>query len=101
MPGRQRLIKLACNEVTATTTETKYCEDVNTDAHLAAKTRSSKEAATVKLSTSAPLAFEPYLLNRTLAGFILVDKLTFATVGAGMIDFSLRRSGNIQCKNPS
>ena len=95
MPGRQYLMKLACKEVTATITEIKYREDVNTGVHLAAKTLGLNEIATVKLSTSAPVVFEPYGVNHTLGAFILVDKLTFDTVGAGMIDFALRRASNI------
>jgi bifunctional enzyme CysN/CysC len=94
-PGRQYLLKLACKEVTATITAIKHREDVNTGAHLAAKTLNLNEIATVNLSTSAPLVFDPYGVNRTLGGFILVDKLSFETVGAGMIDFALRRSHNI------
>jgi bifunctional enzyme CysN/CysC len=94
-PGRQYLMKLACKEVTATVTDIKYREDVNTGAQLAAKTLGLNEIATVNLSTSAPLVFEPYGVNRVLGSFILVDKLTFETVGAGMIDFALRRASNI------
>ncbi len=94
-PGRQFLMKLACRELTATITAIKYREDVNSGAHLAAKTLGLNEIATVNLSTSAPLVFEPYAVNRTLGGFILIDKLSFETVGAGMIDFALRRASNI------
>ena len=94
-PGRPYLLKLATKEVTATVTEIKYREDANTGAHLAAKTLGLNEIATVNLSTSAPLVFEPYGGNRVLGSFILVDKLTFETVGAGMIDFALRRASNI------
>jgi bifunctional enzyme CysN/CysC len=94
-PGRQYLMKLACREVTATVTEIKYREDVNTGAHLAAKTLNLNEIATVNLATSSPLVFEPYGINRTLGSFILIDKLTLDTVGAGMIDFALRRASNI------
>ncbi|WP_295391995.1 sulfate adenylyltransferase subunit CysN [uncultured Thiodictyon sp.] len=94
-PGRQYLMKLACKEVTATITDIKYREDVNTGTHLAAKNLGLNEIATVNLSTSAPVVFEPYAVNRVLGGFILVDKLTFETVGAGMIDFALRRASNI------
>jgi len=94
-PGRQYLMKLATKEVTATITEIKYREDVNTGAHLAAKTLDLNGIATVNLSTSAPLVFEPYTVNRTLGSFILVDKLTYETVGAGMIDYALRRASNI------
>jgi len=96
VPGRQYLMKAASREVTATITEIKYREDVNTGAHLAAKTLALNEIATVNLSVSAPLVFEPYTLNRILGSFILIDKLTFETVGAGLIDFALRRSSNIR-----
>ena len=94
-PGRQYLIKLGSKEVTATIGEIKYREDVNTGAHLAAKTLGLNEIATVNFSTSAPLVFEPYGVNRILGSFILIDKLSLETVGAGMIDFALRRASNI------
>ena len=94
-PGRQYLIKLACKEATATITEIKYRVDVNSGSHLAAKTLGLNEIATVNLSTSAPMVFAPYDQSRTLGGFILIDKLSFETVGAGMIDFALRRASNI------
>lgn len=94
-PGRQYFLKLATKEVTATITEIKFREDVNTGAHLAAKQLGLNEIATVNLSTSAPLVFEPYQQNRQLGSFILIDKLTFQTVGAGMIEFALRRASNI------
>ena len=95
VPGRQFLLKLHGKEVTATVTGIKYREDVNSGARLAAKALALNEIAVVNLSTSAPLVFEPYRSNRTLGGFILIDKLSFATVGAGMIDFALRRASNI------
>lgn len=94
-PGRQYLMKLGCREVTATVTAIKFREDVNTGARLAARTLNLNGIATVNLSTSAPLVFEPYRVNRVLGGFILIDKLTFETVGAGMIEFALRRASNI------
>jgi bifunctional enzyme CysN/CysC len=94
-PGRQYVMKLASKEVTATITEIKYRVDVNTGAQLAAKTLGLNEIATVKLSTGAPVVFEPYAINRVLGSFILIDKLSLETVGAGMIDFALRRASNI------
>lgn len=94
-PGRQYFLKLGNKEVTATITEIKFREDVNTGAHLSAKTLSLNEMATVNLSTSAPIVFEPYQQNRYLGSFILIDKLNFQTVGAGMIEFALRRASNI------
>ena len=95
VPGRQYLMKLGTREVLAAVTAIKYREDVNTGAHLAARTIALNEIARVNLSTSAPLVFEPYAVNRTLGRFILIDKLGFERVGAGMIDFALRRAQNI------
>jgi bifunctional enzyme CysN/CysC len=94
-PGRPYLLKLGCKEVTATVTLIKYKQDVNTGAHNAARNLRLNEMAVVHLSTSAPLVFEPYATSRGLGSFILIDKLTFGTVGAGMIDFALRRASNI------
>lgn len=94
-PGRQYLMKLAAQEVTATITAIKYQEDIDTGAHLAAKTLALDGIATVNLSTSAPLAFEPSKVNRVMGGFTLMDPLTRETVGAGMIEFALRRASNI------
>lgn len=95
LPGRAYLLKLHTKEVTATITDIKYQEDVNTGAHLAAKTLELNAIAMVNLSTSEPVVFEPYVMNRTMGGFILIDKLNFQTVGAGMIVFALRRASNI------
>lgn len=94
-PGRPYLLKLHNKEVTATITALKHREDVNTGAHLAAKSLVLNEIAVVNLSTSQPVVFEPYALNRTLGGFVLIDKLSFETVGAGMLHFALRRASNI------
>ncbi len=95
IPGRPYLLKIHGKETTATITAIKYREDVDTDSRLAAKTLALNEIAVVNLSTSQPLVFEPYVVNRALGGFILIDKLGFETVGAGMIDFALRRAANI------
>ncbi|PID48594.1 MAG: adenylyl-sulfate kinase [Proteobacteria bacterium] len=94
-PGRQYILKLACKEVTATVTEIKFREDVNTGAHLSAKNLDLNEIATVNISTSTPLVFEPYQQNRHLGSFILIDKFSLQTVAAGMIEFALRRASNI------
>ena len=95
VPGRSYLMKLHTKEVTATVMEIRYREDVNTGAHLAGKVLNLNEIAGVTRTTSQPVVFEPYTTNRTLGGFILIDRLSFATVGAGMIEFALRRSSNI------
>ncbi|MEO8386198.1 MAG: sulfate adenylyltransferase subunit CysN [Betaproteobacteria bacterium] len=96
IPGRPYWLKLHCKEVTATITEIKYCEDVDTGTRQVAKTLALNEIAMVNISMSQPVVFEPYSRNRTLGGFILIDKLTSATVGAGMLEFALRRASNIQ-----
>lgn len=93
--GRPYLLKIHSKEVTATVTTIKYREDVNSGAHLAARTLALNEIAVVNLSLSQPVAFEPYAQNRILGGLILIDKFSHETVGAGMIDFALRRATNI------
>ena len=95
LPGRPYLLKLHSQEVSTTVTAIKYLLDVNSGAHLAAKTLSLNQIAVVTLSLSRPVVFEPYYMNRVLGGFILVDKLEHGTVGAGMIEFALRRATNI------
>ncbi|HTL99326.1 MAG TPA: sulfate adenylyltransferase subunit CysN [Holophagaceae bacterium] len=95
MPGRPYLLKLHNKEVTATVTAIKHLVEVDTGNHLAARSLALNEIGVVNLSLSQPVCFEPYDTNRTMGGFILVDKLTLGTVGAGMIDFALRRASNI------
>jgi bifunctional enzyme CysN/CysC len=95
VPGRSYWLKMHTKEVTATVMEIKYREDVNTGAHLAAKVLQLNEIAVATLSTTHPVVFEPYTTNRALGGFILIDKLTCATVGAGMVEFALRRASNV------
>ncbi|HEU4950458.1 MAG TPA: sulfate adenylyltransferase subunit CysN [Holophagaceae bacterium] len=95
VPGRPYLLKLHAQEVTATVTAIKHRVDADTGARLAARTLQLNEIGRVNLSLSRPVPFEPYATNRILGGFILIDKLTFDTAGAGMIDFALRRATNI------
>jgi bifunctional enzyme CysN/CysC len=95
LPGRPYILKLHTAEVTATVTAIKHLDDINTGVHLAGKTLSLNETGLVNLSTSHPLTFEPYAISRALGGFILIDKLSYDTVGAGMIEFALRRASNI------
>lgn len=72
-PGRQYVMKLPAKELTTTITAIKYREDVNSGAHLAAKTLALNEIACVNLSTNAPVVFEPYAVNPVLGSFILND----------------------------
>jgi bifunctional enzyme CysN/CysC len=93
--GRGYWLKLATQTVSATIQQPKYEINVNTLDHLAAKTLELNGIGVVELSTDKPIVFESYADNRTLGGFILVDKLTNATVAAGMLHFSLRRAQNV------
>ncbi len=95
LPGRPYLLKLGAKSVTATITEPKYKINVNTLEHLAAKTLELNEIAVVNLHVDQPLAFDAYQDNADTGGFILVDRITNNTVGAGLIHFALRRSENI------
>ena len=79
----------------ATVTALKYRIDVDTLAHLADRTLTLNEIGFCNLSAVVPLAFDPYSVNRQTGGFILIDRFTNETVGAGMIAFGLRRASNI------
>ena len=93
--GRAYWLKLATQTVSATIQQPKYEINVNTLDHLAAKTLELNGIGVVELSTDKSIVFEAYADNRTLGGFILIDKLTNATVAAGMLHFSLRRAQNV------
>ncbi|HEX7930558.1 MAG TPA: sulfate adenylyltransferase subunit CysN [Sphingomicrobium sp.] len=95
IPGRAYWLKLATQSVSATVQHPKYEINVNTLDHLAAKTLELNGIGVVEVSTDKPIVFESYADNHTLGGFILIDKLTNATVGAGMLHFSLRRAQNV------
>jgi bifunctional enzyme CysN/CysC len=95
LPGRQYLLKVGTATVPATISELKHKVDVNTLDHLAAKTLQLNEVGYLNISTSRPIAFDSYRDNRDTGGFILIDRFTNATAGAGMIDFGLRRATNV------
>ena len=93
--GRAYWLKLATQTVSATVQEPKYQVNVNTLEHLAAKTFELNAIGVAELATDRPIVFEAYADDHTLGGFILIDKLTNATVAAGMLNFSLRRAQNV------
>jgi bifunctional enzyme CysN/CysC len=95
LPGRQYLMKLGTATVPVQVTALKHKVDVNTLDQHAAKTLHLNEVGYGNFSTSQPVAFDPYHDNRDTGGFILIDRFTNATVGAGMIDFGLRRATNV------
>ena len=95
LAGRPYWLKLGSQTTSATIQPPKYQVNVNTLEHLAAKTLELNAIGVTNLTTDRPIVFEPYAENRTLGGFILIDKITNATVAAGMIHFALRRSQNV------
>lgn len=94
-PGRGYWLKLATQTVSASVQEPKYEININTMEHLAAKTLELNGIGVTEIHTDKPIVFEPYADSRQLGGFILVDKITNATVAAGMLHFSLRRADNV------
>ena len=95
LPGRSYILRTATDQASATVTELKYRVNVNDFAHEAAKSLALNEVGAVNISTRSPLAFDPFAENRATGAFILIDRLTNATVGAGMILHGLRRADNI------
>ena len=95
LPGRPYWLLIGTRTVSATISEIKHRVDVNTQEHLAAKRLELNEVAYVNLALDEPVAFMPYRDNRTLGGFILIDRYSNDTVAAGTLDFALRRAGNV------
>jgi bifunctional enzyme CysN/CysC len=95
IPGRPYLLKIGTKTVLCSVTEIKYKVDADNFQHLAAKDLGLNEIGVVNISTREPIAFDPYAANRTTGGFILIDRVSNHSVGAGMIDFALRRATNI------
>ncbi|MEH6716722.1 sulfate adenylyltransferase subunit CysN [Parasphingorhabdus flavimaris] len=94
-PGRGYWLKLATQTVSVSVQEPKYEININTMERLAAKTLELNAIGVAEVHTDKPIVFEPYADSRALGGFILVDKITNATVAAGMLHFSLRRAANV------
>jgi len=95
VPGRSYLLKIGARTVPATVTALKHRVDVEPLAHLADRSLRLNEIGFCNLSTASPIAFDPYEENRDTGGFILIDRFTNDTAGAGMIAFGLRRASNI------
>ena len=93
--GRNYLMKIGAKTVTATVAPLKYKVNINTLEHVAADKLELNEIGVCELELDRVIAFEPYTTNRDLGGFILIDRMTNNTVGAGQLNFALRRSQNI------
>ena len=96
LPGRPYLMKIGTQTVTASITEPKYKINVNTMEHLAAKQLGVNEIGVVNLALDRQIAFDAYKVNRDTGGFILINRMTNNTVGAGMLNFALRRAHNLR-----
>jgi bifunctional enzyme CysN/CysC len=95
VPGRSYLARIGTKTTALTVTAIKYKIDVNTREHLAAATLALNDIGVCNLATGIPVAFDAYAENRRTGSFIIIDRFTNHTVGAGMIDFGLRRGTNL------
>ena len=95
IPGRPYWLQLHHRTVSATVSSIRHRIDPNSGAELAARELQMNDIAEVHLNLDRPLPFAPYAENRPLGAFILIDRLSNATVGAGMLDFALRRDHNL------
>jgi len=95
LPGRSYLLKTSTQTTTATVAPLKHKVNVNTLEHMAAKVLELNDIGVCGLELAKPVVFEPYERSRELGGFILIDRLTNGTVGAGLFHFALRRSHNV------
>jgi bifunctional enzyme CysN/CysC len=89
-------MRIGCQTVTATIAPLKYKVNVDSLEHVAATKLELNEIGVCDLELSRPVAFDPYERNRDTGAFILIDRITNDTVGAGMIHFALRRAQNIR-----
>ena len=97
--GRSYLLKIGAKTVTATIAPIKYQVEVDTLAHLAAEKLELNQIGVCELELDQPIAFDPYAENRDTGGFILIDRITNQTAGAGMLKFALRRAHNIHLQH--
>ncbi|MGD9882583.1 MAG: adenylyl-sulfate kinase [Reyranella sp.] len=96
LPGRPYLMRLGPATMTATVSELKHQLDIDDGTHKAAKQLAANEIGFANLALDRPMPFDRYDDNRDTGGFVLIDRLTNATVGAGMIRFPLRRAANLR-----
>ena len=82
-------------QVPAIVTSIRHVLNINNGEHDAARILKTNEIGVVELATDAPIALTPYKQNRFKGNFILVDRASMHTVGAGMVIHALRRSANI------
>lgn len=96
IPQRSYLLKIGSKEVRAHVDRLKYRIDINSNEHVSAVTLGLNDIGICNISTVTPIGLDPYDVNRSTGAFVLIDRITNRTVGAGMIRHSLRRSENVQ-----
>lgn len=99
LAGRSYLLKIGTRTVNASVTDIKYQVNVNSLEHIAAKKLDLNSIAVCNLSLDRQIPFDPYRKNKETGGFILIDRLSNHTVGAGMLSFALRRASNIHLQH--
>jgi len=95
LPGRAYWLKLGTQTVSVIIREPEHAIDVNTLAHVSARTLKLNDIGVAEIASDRPIVFEPYADSHDLGGFILIDKASNATVGAGMLHHALRRAQNV------
>jgi bifunctional enzyme CysN/CysC len=93
--GRDYLMRVGTTTAVATTSPLRYKLNIDTLEHLAAEQLELNEIGVCELELDRQIVFDPYVENRDMGGFVLIDRITNATVGAGMLNFELRRSQNV------
>ena len=93
--GRTYLMKIGAKDVNATIAPLKYRVDINTLQHVPAEKLELNEIGVCEIELDQGIAFDAYKENRDTGGFILIDRMTNHTIGAGMLHFALRRAHNI------
>jgi bifunctional enzyme CysN/CysC len=97
--GRSYWLKIGANTVSANITDIKYQVNVNTLEHISAKKLELNAIAVCNIRLDRPVPFDVYSMNRDTGGFILLDRMTHHTVGAGMLSFALRRAANVHLQH--
>jgi bifunctional enzyme CysN/CysC len=96
LPGRRYLVKVGASTVGATIDHPKHGVNVNTLEHVAARTLALNEIGVCNVYLDRPVPYDRYIDNRDMGGFIVIDRMTNATVGAGLLHFALRRADNVR-----
>jgi bifunctional enzyme CysN/CysC len=96
LPGRTYALRFGTQTVAATVTALKYRIEVKTGVKAASRTLQVNEIGFCNFATTTPIALDAYADNRATGGFLIIDRATAATAGAGMVAFALRRAGNVK-----